>query len=103
MTSRRSRGLFSEMPNNEMEASPEMSPITELFAGVAVSNLDVSIDWYTRFIGGPRTIASATRSSGRSRCTPRGARDAVHRAERGIGRQRADQNAIAFAESPNAA
>ena len=26
-----------------------MSTITDLFAGVAVSDLDVSIDWYTRF------------------------------------------------------
>jgi catechol 2,3-dioxygenase-like lactoylglutathione lyase family enzyme len=36
-----------------MEASPEMSAITDLFAGVAVSDLDASIDWYTRFFGRP--------------------------------------------------
>jgi catechol 2,3-dioxygenase-like lactoylglutathione lyase family enzyme len=29
----------------------EMSAITHLFAGVPVSNLDASIDWYTRFFG----------------------------------------------------
>jgi catechol 2,3-dioxygenase-like lactoylglutathione lyase family enzyme len=32
---------------------PEMSAITHLFAGVPVSDLDVSIDWYTRFFGRP--------------------------------------------------
>jgi hypothetical protein len=53
MNSRRSRCLFSETPNNEREASPGMSVITDLFAGVAVSDLDVSIDWYTRFFGRP--------------------------------------------------
>jgi catechol 2,3-dioxygenase-like lactoylglutathione lyase family enzyme len=36
-----------------MEASPDMSAITDLFAGVAVSDLDASIDWYTRFFGRP--------------------------------------------------
>jgi hypothetical protein len=30
-----------------------MSAITDLFAGVAVSDLDVSIDWYTRFFERP--------------------------------------------------
>jgi catechol 2,3-dioxygenase-like lactoylglutathione lyase family enzyme len=30
-----------------------MSAITHLFAGVPVSDLDVSIDWYTRFFGRP--------------------------------------------------
>jgi hypothetical protein len=34
-------------------AGPEMSAITHLFAGVPVSDLDVSIDWYTRFFGRP--------------------------------------------------
>ena len=29
----------------------EMSAITHLFAGVPVSDLDASIDWYTRFFG----------------------------------------------------
>jgi catechol 2,3-dioxygenase-like lactoylglutathione lyase family enzyme len=28
-----------------------MSPITQLVAGVPVSDLDASIDWYTRFFG----------------------------------------------------
>jgi hypothetical protein len=32
---------------------PEMSAITHLFAGVPVSDLDASIDWYTRFFGRP--------------------------------------------------
>ncbi len=31
----------------------EMSAITDLFAGVPVSDLDASIDWYTRFFGRP--------------------------------------------------
>ena len=30
-----------------------MSGITHLFAGVPVSDLDVSIEWYTRFFGRP--------------------------------------------------
>jgi catechol 2,3-dioxygenase-like lactoylglutathione lyase family enzyme len=30
-----------------------MSSITDLFAGVPVSALDASIDWYTRFFGRP--------------------------------------------------
>src|SRR5918992_3903224 len=30
-----------------------MSAITDLFAGVPVSTLDASIDWYTRFFGRP--------------------------------------------------
>ena len=30
-----------------------MSAITALFAGVPVSDLDVGIDWYTRFFGRP--------------------------------------------------
>jgi catechol 2,3-dioxygenase-like lactoylglutathione lyase family enzyme len=30
-----------------------MSAITHLFAGVPVSDLDASIDWYTRFFGRP--------------------------------------------------
>jgi catechol 2,3-dioxygenase-like lactoylglutathione lyase family enzyme len=33
------------------EAAPEMNAITHLFAGIPVSDLDVSIDWYTRFFG----------------------------------------------------
>jgi len=53
MNPRRSCGLLSETPNNEMEASSGMSAITDLFAGVAVSDLDASIDWYTRFFGRP--------------------------------------------------
>ena len=32
---------------------PEMSAITHLFAGVPVSDLDASIDWYTRLFGRP--------------------------------------------------
>jgi catechol 2,3-dioxygenase-like lactoylglutathione lyase family enzyme len=30
-----------------------MSAITDLFAGVPVSDLDASIEWYTRFLGRP--------------------------------------------------
>ena len=30
-----------------------MSPITHLVAGVPVSDLDASLDWYTRFFGRP--------------------------------------------------
>jgi catechol 2,3-dioxygenase-like lactoylglutathione lyase family enzyme len=30
-----------------------MSAITQLVAGVPVSNLDVGVDWYTRFFGRP--------------------------------------------------
>jgi catechol 2,3-dioxygenase-like lactoylglutathione lyase family enzyme len=30
-----------------------MSPITHLFAGVPVSDLEASTDWYTRFFGRP--------------------------------------------------
>ena len=30
-----------------------MGAITDLFAGVPVSDLDASIDWYTRFFGRP--------------------------------------------------
>jgi catechol 2,3-dioxygenase-like lactoylglutathione lyase family enzyme len=33
-----------------------MSPITALVAGVPVSDLDASIDWYTRFFGRPPTL-----------------------------------------------
>jgi catechol 2,3-dioxygenase-like lactoylglutathione lyase family enzyme len=33
-----------------------MSAITHLFAGVPVSDLDASIDWYTRFFGRPLDI-----------------------------------------------
>jgi catechol 2,3-dioxygenase-like lactoylglutathione lyase family enzyme len=32
---------------------PELSAVTDLFAGVPVSDLDTSIDWYTRFFGRP--------------------------------------------------
>ena len=30
-----------------------MSPITDLIAGVPVTDLDAGIDWYTRFLGRP--------------------------------------------------
>jgi len=36
-----------------MEAGPENSRITDLFAGVPVTDLDVSVDWYTRLLGRP--------------------------------------------------
>jgi hypothetical protein len=31
-----------------------MSAITDLFAGIPVSDLDAGVDWYTRFLGRPR-------------------------------------------------
>ena len=37
----------------DMESGPETSRITHLFAGVPVSDLDASIDWYTRLFGRP--------------------------------------------------
>jgi catechol 2,3-dioxygenase-like lactoylglutathione lyase family enzyme len=33
--------------------SPEMSAITNLYAGVPVADLNASIDWYTRLFGRP--------------------------------------------------
>jgi catechol 2,3-dioxygenase-like lactoylglutathione lyase family enzyme len=39
-----------------MEAEPEMSAMTHLFAGVPVSDLDASIDWYTRCFGRPPDV-----------------------------------------------
>jgi hypothetical protein len=30
---------------------PDMSAISHLFAGVPVTDLEASIDWYTRFLG----------------------------------------------------
>ena len=33
-----------------------MSAITDLFAGVPVSDLHVSVDWYTRFFGRPPDV-----------------------------------------------
>jgi catechol 2,3-dioxygenase-like lactoylglutathione lyase family enzyme len=33
-----------------------MSAITDLFAGVPVSDLEVGIDWYTRFFGRPPDV-----------------------------------------------
>jgi catechol 2,3-dioxygenase-like lactoylglutathione lyase family enzyme len=33
-----------------------MSAITQLFAGVPVSDLNASIDWYTRFFGRPPNV-----------------------------------------------
>jgi catechol 2,3-dioxygenase-like lactoylglutathione lyase family enzyme len=36
-----------------VEAGPEASRMTHLFAGVPVSDLDASIDWYTRLFGSP--------------------------------------------------
>jgi catechol 2,3-dioxygenase-like lactoylglutathione lyase family enzyme len=54
-----------------MEASPDMSAITDLFAGVAVSDLDASIDWYTRFFGRPPDHRVGDEVPGRSTSTPR--------------------------------
>jgi catechol 2,3-dioxygenase-like lactoylglutathione lyase family enzyme len=33
-----------------------LSALTDLFAGVPVSDLDASIDWYARFFGRPPTV-----------------------------------------------
>jgi catechol 2,3-dioxygenase-like lactoylglutathione lyase family enzyme len=51
MSSRRSDGL----PGNEttLGAESDLSEISDLYAGVPVTDLDVSIDWYTRFFGRP--------------------------------------------------
>ena len=35
---------------------PDAGAITNLFAGVPVSDLDAGIDWYTRFFGRPPTM-----------------------------------------------
>lgn len=48
-----------------MVAGPETRRITQVFAGVPVSGLGASVDRYTRLFGRPRTVASATRCSGR--------------------------------------
>lgn len=37
----------------DVEAGPETSLITHLFAGVPVADFDASIDWYTRLFGRP--------------------------------------------------
>jgi catechol 2,3-dioxygenase-like lactoylglutathione lyase family enzyme len=37
----------------DMEAGRETSRITHLFAGVPVSDLEASVDWYTRLFGRP--------------------------------------------------
>jgi hypothetical protein len=37
----------------DMKAGPDTSRITHLFAGVPVSDLDPSVDWYTCFCGRP--------------------------------------------------
>ena len=34
-----------------LEAEPEVSAITHLYAGVPVADLEASIDWYTRLFG----------------------------------------------------
>jgi catechol 2,3-dioxygenase-like lactoylglutathione lyase family enzyme len=34
-------------------SAPDVSAMTDLFAGVPVSDLDAGIDWYTRFFGRP--------------------------------------------------
>ena len=36
-----------------MESGPENSRITDLFAGVPVTDLDASVDWYARLFGRP--------------------------------------------------
>ena len=63
-----------------------MSAITDLFAGVAISDLDVSIDWYTRFFGRPPDH----RVGDEILWENRRARHAVHRAKRAAGWQRPD-------------
>jgi catechol 2,3-dioxygenase-like lactoylglutathione lyase family enzyme len=50
---RESRSLRQREAFLVLYRRPEMSVITDLFAGVPVSDLDASIDWYTRFFGRP--------------------------------------------------
>jgi catechol 2,3-dioxygenase-like lactoylglutathione lyase family enzyme len=40
-------------PRRPLQAPSQVSTITQLVAGVPVSNLDTSIDWYGRFFGRP--------------------------------------------------
>ena len=42
-----------------------MSAITQLFAGVPVSDLDAGIDWYTRFSGRVPDARASARSAKR--------------------------------------
>jgi hypothetical protein len=54
-----------------MEASPDMSAITDLFAALRYPISTPASIGTRGSSGGPRTIASGTRSSGRSTSTPR--------------------------------
>jgi catechol 2,3-dioxygenase-like lactoylglutathione lyase family enzyme len=53
MSSERFGGLFVETKRRDGRLCPQMSAITHLYAGVPVSDLDASIDWYTRFFAKP--------------------------------------------------
>ena len=58
MSSTPPSGLMSERDDAmeavaDVEAGPETCRITHLFAGVSVSDLDASVDWYTRLFRRP--------------------------------------------------
>jgi catechol 2,3-dioxygenase-like lactoylglutathione lyase family enzyme len=42
------------------DSHTDMTDITHLIAGVPVSDLDVSIDWYTRLFGRPQDMRAGT-------------------------------------------
>lgn len=42
-----------------MEVESRVSAITHLYAGVPVTDLDASIDWYTRFSTYPDLVADS--------------------------------------------
>jgi hypothetical protein len=75
-----------------------MSGITQLFAGVPVSDLDAGIDWYTRCFGRPPDVRAGNEvlwDTGEARA----GRDLLRPPEH----PRPDENAIAFAEPPEGA
>jgi hypothetical protein len=74
---------------------PEMSAITHLFAGVPVSDLDLSIDWYTRFFRALLDRLAAERIE----------HQPIETYSNGVRHVKIpdpDGNAIAFAEPPDA-
>jgi catechol 2,3-dioxygenase-like lactoylglutathione lyase family enzyme len=62
-----------------------LSAITHLFAGIPVSHLDTSTNWYTRLFGRPQTVASGKRCSGKSTSAP-GSSSSRNAARAGAGR-----------------
>ena len=86
-----------------------MSTITDLFAGVAVSDLDVSIDWYTRFFERPPDhrvgdeILWEIDEHATLFIEPNERLETYSNGVRHVKVPDPDRNAIAVAESPNAA